>query len=61
MYNTKTPGAMQRDCSHNRTEFLARRDGIDYLRCVDCERVFEAEDLELLRTAEDDDEQTEIA
>ena len=31
---------------HKRTEFLMRRDGVDYLRCIDCDQVFEAEDLE---------------
>jgi len=25
---------------------IARRDGIDYVRCRDCGRVFEADDLE---------------
>jgi hypothetical protein len=25
---------------------LARRDGIDYVRCLDCGQVYEAEDLE---------------
>ena len=25
-----------------------RRDGIDYVRCIDCDHVFEAEDLEQL-------------
>ena len=33
-------------CEHNRTEFLMRRDGIDYIRCMDCDQVFEADDLE---------------
>ncbi len=33
-------------CEHTRTEFLMRRDGIDYIRCVDCDQVFEADDLE---------------
>ena len=33
------------DCEHQRTEFLMRRDGVDYLRCLDCDQVFEAEDL----------------
>ncbi len=23
-----------------------RRDGVDYVRCLDCDQVFEAEDLE---------------
>jgi Zn ribbon nucleic-acid-binding protein len=34
-------------CQHERTEFLHRRDGIDYVRCLDCGQVFEAEDLDL--------------
>jgi hypothetical protein len=25
---------------------LARRDGVDYVHCLDCGQVFEAEDLE---------------
>ena len=33
-------------CEHKRTEFLMRRDGVDYVRCLDCDQVFEAEDLE---------------
>ena len=33
-------------CEHKRTEFLMRRDGIDYIRCIDCDQVFEADDLE---------------
>lgn len=37
---------MQQPCQHNRTEILARRDGVDYVRCLDCDQVFEAEDLE---------------
>ena len=32
-------------CEHARTEILARRDGVDYLRCLDCDQVFEGEDL----------------
>ena len=33
-------------CDPKRTEFLMRRDGVDYIRCMDCDQVFEAEDLE---------------
>ncbi len=33
-------------CDHIRTEIIARRDGVDYLECLDCRQVFEAEDLE---------------
>jgi len=43
-------------CNHARTEILARRDGIDYVRCLDCDQVFEAEDLEAaVPVFEDDD------
>ena len=41
-------------CEHKQTEFLMRRDGVDYLRCLGCDQVFEAEDLE--QTAVYDDE-----
>lgn len=34
-------------CEHKKTEFLMRRDGVDYLRCLGCDQVFEAEDLDL--------------
>jgi hypothetical protein len=43
-------------CNHARTEILARRDGVDYVRCLDCDQVFEAEDLEPV-PAYDEDEQ----
>lgn len=43
-------------CQHKRTEILARRDGVDYVRCLDCDQVFEAEDLESV-PAYDEDEQ----
>ncbi len=42
-------------CSHNRTEMIARRDGVDYLRCRDCGQVFEAEDLEPVVVYEDEE------
>ena len=44
-------------CEHKRTEILARRDGVDYVRCLDCDQVFEAEDLEAV-TVYDEDDQT---
>ena len=44
-------------CEHNRTEFLMRRDGIDYVRCIDCDQVFEAEDLEQIPLDEDIEEE----
>jgi len=45
------------DCQHNRTEFMMRRDGVDYIRCVDCDQVFEADDLEQVPVYEDLDEE----
>ena len=45
---------MDVSCSHNKTEMIARRDGIDYVRCADCGQVFEAEDLEAVAVYEDD-------
>ena len=45
-------------CDHTRTEFLMRRDGVDYIRCMDCDQVFEAEDLEIVSAYEDDEQAT---
>jgi hypothetical protein len=44
-------------CEHKRTEFLMRRDGVDYLRCLDCDQVFDAEDLELVPVEDEVEEQ----
>jgi len=33
-------------CEHNKTTIIARRDGVDYVECLDCRQIFEAEDLE---------------
>jgi len=33
-----------------------RRDGIDYLRCLDCDQVFEAEDLEQIPAFDEEEE-----
>jgi hypothetical protein len=46
------------ECEHKRTEFLMRRDGIDYVRCLDCDQVFEADDLE--QPAADEERDREI-
>lgn len=43
-------------CKHVRTEILARRDGVDYVRCLDCDQVFEAEDLESVSVYDEDDQ-----
>jgi Zn ribbon nucleic-acid-binding protein len=37
---------MQTACDHKRTVMIARRDGVDYVECLDCRQIFEAEDLE---------------
>ncbi len=42
-------------CKHARTEIMARRDGVDYVRCLDCDQVFESEDLEPVPAFEDDE------
>lgn len=46
---------MPQPCEHKRTEILARRDGVDYVRCIDCDQVFEAEDLEAVRVYDDEE------
>ncbi len=43
-------------CEHARTEILARRDGVDYVRCLGCDQVFEAEDLEAVPAFDEDDQ-----
>lgn len=48
--------AMQ-GCQHERTEFLYRRDGIDYIRCVECGQVFESEDLDSVPVYEEEEEE----
>jgi hypothetical protein len=45
------------DCEHKLTEFLMRRDGVDYLRCLSCDQVFEAEDLEQISMDEEPHEE----
>jgi hypothetical protein len=45
---------MEPSCHHPRTELLARRDGVDYVCCLDCHQVFEAEDLETVPVYEDE-------
>jgi hypothetical protein len=44
-------------CDHKRTEFLMRRDGIEYMRCLDCDAVLESEDLEQLPAFDDEEEE----
>jgi hypothetical protein len=35
---------------------IARRDGVDYLECLDCRQIFEAEDLDPMKVEEDEEE-----
>jgi hypothetical protein len=46
---------MQTDCEHKKTVMIARRDGVDYVECLDCKQIFEAEDLEPVAADVDDD------
>jgi hypothetical protein len=46
---------MQTACEHNRTEIIARRDGVDYVECLDCRQFFEAEDLEQVTVEEEEE------
>lgn len=41
-------------CDHSLTETLNRVDGVDYVHCLKCGQVFEAEDLEPVAVYEDD-------
>jgi hypothetical protein len=45
----------QADCEHVRTQIIARREGIEYLECLDCRQIFDAEDLEPVTVEDDDD------
>lgn len=47
---------MTSGCTHGRTEFIYRRDGVDYVHCPDCGQVLEAEDLESVRVYDDEEE-----
>jgi hypothetical protein len=46
---------MELICDHTRTETIARRDGVDYVRCLNCGQVFEAEDLESVPALDDEE------
>jgi hypothetical protein len=47
---------MQLVCEHPRTEIIARRNGVDYVECLECRQIFEAEDLEQTPVEEDEEE-----
>ena len=42
---------------HTRTQVIARREGVDYVRCQDCGRVFEADDLESASDRDDEEQE----
>ena len=46
---------MQPVCAHTRTQMIARRDGVDYVECLDCRQIFEAEDLEPVPADEEEE------
>jgi hypothetical protein len=46
---------MQLPCEHTRTQVIARRDGVDYVECLDCRQIFEAEDLEPVVVEEEEE------
>ena len=46
---------MQPACEHTRTQVIARRAGVDYVECLDCRQIFEAEDLEEVKVDDDDE------
>ena len=48
------------DCDHTKTEFLMRRDGVDYLRCLTCDQVFEADDLPAVSADDEDAEELRL-
>jgi hypothetical protein len=47
---------MQNVCKCSRIERIASVDGVDYVRCLDCDRIFEAEDLDAVPVSDDEDE-----
>lgn len=47
-------------CNHDKTEMIARREGIDYVRCQVCGLVFEADDLEMLIGEPQSEEQSPV-
>jgi hypothetical protein len=46
---------MQTACEHSRTRIIVRRDGVDYLECLDCRQIFEAEDIEPVKLEEEEE------
>jgi Zn ribbon nucleic-acid-binding protein len=44
-------------CEHKRTEFLMRRDAVEYVHCVECGQVFESDDLEQISIYDETEEE----
>ncbi len=42
-------------CDHTRTRVIARRDGVDYLECLDCHQILEDEDIEPVNVEEEEE------
>jgi hypothetical protein len=42
-------------CKHSRTELIARRDGVEYVRCLECGNIFEADDLDFVSVPEEEE------
>lgn len=49
---------MQSVCTHARTQVIAKRDGVDYVRCLDCGQIAEAEDLDSMPALDDEEKST---
>jgi len=47
--------SMPSACEHQKTTIIARRDGVDYVECLDCRQIFEAEDLEPVAAEAEED------
>jgi hypothetical protein len=52
---------MQVSCDHRSTQAIARRDGIDYVRCLDCGQIFEADDLDSVGVEDETGDETDSA
>jgi Zn ribbon nucleic-acid-binding protein len=46
---------MQPACEHTHTQIIARRNGVDYVECLDCRQIFEAEDIEPVEVEEEEE------
>ena len=46
---------MQLACEHAHIQMIARRAGIDYVECLDCRQIFDAEDLEPVKVEEEEE------